>query len=83
MMYSSCTSSSPITVAMARAAAASAMAKVASKKVVLGDRFDVLGADGAAAFVSGAFDGMPWLERVYQCGALWDGAEMEIGRAHV
>jgi hypothetical protein len=26
--------------------------------------------------VSGAFDGMPWLERVYQASSLWDGMEM-------
>ena len=26
--------------------------------------------------VSSAYDGMPWLERVYQAGALWDGLEM-------
>jgi hypothetical protein len=26
--------------------------------------------------VSDAFDGMPWLERVYQAGALWDAMEM-------
>ena len=26
--------------------------------------------------VSPAFDGMPWLERVYQAGALWDAMEM-------
>jgi hypothetical protein len=26
--------------------------------------------------VSGAYDGMPWLERVYQAGSLWDGLEM-------
>ena len=26
--------------------------------------------------VSEAFDGVPWLERVYQCGSLWDAAEM-------
>jgi hypothetical protein len=26
--------------------------------------------------VSPAFDGMPWLERVYQAGALWDALEM-------
>lgn len=43
--------------AIARAAIASAMAKVVTKKVVMGDRFDVLGADGAGAFVSGAVDG--------------------------
>ncbi|MFF2371234.1 hypothetical protein [Agromyces sp. NPDC058110] len=43
--------------AIARAAVASAMAKVVSRKLVLGDRFDVVGADGAAAFVTGAVDG--------------------------
>ncbi|MCV7289206.1 hypothetical protein H7J87_28160 [Mycolicibacterium wolinskyi] len=43
--------------AIARAAVASAMAKVVSKKVVMGDRFDVIGDDGAGAFVSGAVDG--------------------------
>lgn len=26
--------------------------------------------------VSRAYDGMPWLERVYQAGALWDSLEM-------
>ena len=26
--------------------------------------------------VSSAYDGMPWLERVYQAGSLWDGLEM-------
>jgi hypothetical protein len=26
--------------------------------------------------VSAAYDGMPWLERVYQAGSLWDGLEM-------
>jgi hypothetical protein len=26
--------------------------------------------------VSQAYDGMPWLERVYQAGALWDALEM-------
>lgn len=26
--------------------------------------------------VSGAYDGMPWLERVYHAGALWDALEM-------
>jgi hypothetical protein len=29
--------------------------------------------------VSPAFDGMPWLERVYHAGALWDGMEMGDG----
>jgi len=26
--------------------------------------------------VSEAFDGVPWLERVYQAGSLWDASEM-------
>ena len=26
--------------------------------------------------VSEHFDGVPWLERVYHCGNLWDAAEM-------
>lgn len=26
--------------------------------------------------ISPAYDGMPWLERVYQAGALWDALEM-------
>jgi len=26
--------------------------------------------------VSHAFEGMPWLERVYHAGSLWDGLEM-------
>ena len=26
--------------------------------------------------VSEFFDGVPWLERVYQAGSLWDAAEM-------
>jgi uncharacterized protein len=26
--------------------------------------------------VSSAYDGMPWLERVYQAGSLWDAMEM-------
>lgn len=46
-----------VAMAIARAAAASAMSKVIARKVALGDRFDVIGADGAAAFVSGAVDG--------------------------
>lgn len=29
--------------------------------------------------VSEAFDGVPWLERVYQAGNLWDAAEMGTG----
>lgn len=27
-------------------------------------------------FVSSGFDGVPWLERVYQAGSLWDALEM-------
>ena len=34
------------------------------------------GFEYVVVLVSEAFDGMPWLERVYQCGALWDASEM-------
>jgi uncharacterized protein len=34
------------------------------------------GPEYVVVFVSEMFDGMPWLERVYQCGSLWDAAEM-------
>jgi hypothetical protein len=47
-----------ILLALARAAIASALAKVVTHKIVMGDRFDVMGADGASAFVTGAVDGM-------------------------
>ncbi len=43
---------------LARAAMASAIAKVVANKLVKGDRFDVIGADGAQAFISGAVDGV-------------------------
>jgi len=34
------------------------------------------GPEFVVVLVSEGFDGIPWLERVYQCGALWDAAEM-------
>jgi uncharacterized protein len=34
------------------------------------------GPEFVVILVSSAFDGVPWLERVYQAGALWDAAEM-------
>jgi hypothetical protein len=34
------------------------------------------GPEYVVVLVSGAYDGMPWLERVYQAGSLWDGLEM-------
>ena len=34
------------------------------------------GAEYVVILVSDAYDGMPWLERVYQAGALWDALEM-------
>ena len=34
------------------------------------------GAEYVLILVSPAYDGMPWLERVYQAGALWDALEM-------
>ena len=49
----------PIVLAqLARAAAAMAVAKVLTEKVIRGDRFDVLGADGAVAFATGAVEGV-------------------------
>jgi len=34
------------------------------------------GAEYVVILVSDAFDGVPWLERVYQAGSLWDAFEM-------
>ncbi len=34
------------------------------------------GPEYVVILVSGAFDGMPWLERVYHAGNLWDASEM-------
>jgi hypothetical protein len=34
------------------------------------------GAEYVVVLVSDGFDGIPWLERVHQAGALWDAAEM-------
>jgi hypothetical protein len=34
------------------------------------------GPEFVVILVSRAYDGMPWLERVYQAGALWDAMEM-------
>ncbi len=34
------------------------------------------GPEYVVILVSHAFDGMPWLERVYQATSLWDGMEM-------
>ncbi len=34
------------------------------------------GPEYVVVLVSGAFDGMPWLERVYHAGNLWDAGEM-------
>ena len=35
------------------------------------------GPEWVVLLVSDAFDGIPWLERVYQAGSLWDASEME------
>jgi hypothetical protein len=37
------------------------------------------GPEFVLVLVSAAYDGMPWLERVYQAGALWDALEMGAG----
>ena len=34
------------------------------------------GSEYVLVLVSSAWDGMPWLERVYQAGSLWDALEM-------
>lgn len=34
------------------------------------------GEEFVVVLVSEGFDGVPWLERVYQAGSLWDAAEM-------
>jgi len=34
------------------------------------------GPEYVVVLVSEAFDGLPWLERVHQCGSLWDASEM-------
>jgi hypothetical protein len=34
------------------------------------------GPEYVVVLVSEGFDGVPWLERVYQAGSLWDAAEM-------
>jgi hypothetical protein len=34
------------------------------------------GPEYVVVLVSQGFDGIPWLERVYQAGALWDASEM-------
>ena len=37
------------------------------------------GPEYVVVLVSNGFDGIPWLERVYQATALWDGLEMGDG----
>ena len=49
-------------------------ARVADKKGALPQR--ERGPEYVLILVSAAYDGMPWLERVYQAGSLWDAAEM-------
>lgn len=34
------------------------------------------GPEWVVVLISSFFDGIPWLERVYQAGSLWDAAEM-------
>jgi uncharacterized protein len=49
-------------------------ARVADRKGALPQR--ERGPEYVVLLVSEAFDGVPWLERVYQAGSLWDAAEM-------
>ncbi len=37
------------------------------------------GPEFVVILVSPSYDGMPWLERVYHAGSLWDGLEMGAG----
>ena len=37
------------------------------------------GPEYVMVFVSSAFGGVPWLERVHQAGSLWDASEMGAG----
>jgi hypothetical protein len=52
-------------------------ARVADERGALPQR--ERGPEYIVVLVSEAYDGMPWLERVYQAGALWDGLEMGSG----
>jgi hypothetical protein len=49
-------------------------ARVADERGALPQR--ERGPEYVIVLVSEAFDGMPWLERVYHAGALWDALEM-------
>jgi hypothetical protein len=49
-------------------------ARVADEKGALPQR--ERGPEYILVLVSEAYDGMPWLERVYHAGSLWDGLEM-------
>jgi hypothetical protein len=49
-------------------------ARVADAKGALPQR--ERGPEYVVLLVSDAFDGVPWLERVYQAGSLWDASEM-------
>jgi hypothetical protein len=49
-------------------------ARVADERGALPQR--ERGAEFVVILVSSAYDGMPWLERVYQAGSLWDAMEM-------
>jgi hypothetical protein len=49
-------------------------ARVADERGALPQR--ERGPEYVVILVSSAYDGMPWLERVYHAGSLWDGLEM-------
>jgi hypothetical protein len=52
-------------------------ARVADERGALPQR--ERGPEYIVVLVSPAYAGMPWLERVYQAGSLWDGLEMGTG----
>jgi hypothetical protein len=49
-------------------------ARVADERGALPQR--ERGPEFVLVLVSAAYEGMPWLDRVYQAGSLWDGLEM-------
>lgn len=52
-------------------------ARVADERGALPQR--ERGPEYILVLVSAAYDGMPWLDRVHQAGALWDALEMGAG----
>lgn len=54
-------------------------ARVADMRAGRATRREDRGHEFVVVLVSEGFDGVPWLERVHQAGALWDALEMGAG----